>query len=151
MSARQRLAQLAVAALTAVLLAGAGAGTALAAPPPIGPPITNIATDRIGSDYRPDLVAQRHHTRIRLDAGTYTYGQTYDGILTHDHIALAIPAGTYTLHDAVHDGLGGKGHVSYLDPAPDPTDPTSGVILTTRPMPTHAEVISWGSLLIRTQ
>ncbi|MEU9823299.1 hypothetical protein ACIGG9_29145 [Pseudonocardia alni] len=151
MSARQRPTQLAIAALAAVLLTVTGAGTALAAPPPIGPPITNIATDVLGSDYRPDLVAQRHHTRIRLDAGTYTYGQTYDGVLTHDQTALSIPAGTYTLRDAVHDGLGGKVHVSYLDPAPDPTDPTSGVIVTTRPMPTHAAVLSWGSLLIRTR
>ncbi|BBG02811.1 MULTISPECIES: hypothetical protein [Pseudonocardia] len=151
MSARQRLARLAATVLAAVLLAVAAAGTALATPPPIGPPITNIATDIIGSDYRPDLVAQRHHTRIRLDAGTYTYGQTYDGVLTHDHTALAVPAGTYTLHDAVHDGLGGKVHVSYLDPAPDPTDPTSGVIVTTRPMPTRAKVVGWGSLLIRTR
>lgn len=70
---------------------------------------------------------------------------------------MRVPGGTYALHDCVdefpEDGL--RMRSSWLDPAPDPHDPSSGVIVTVEPLtgpdaiPTPGPT-SWGSWLTRT-
>ena len=63
---------------------------------------------------------------LHLD-GTYTYGQRFAATVTHDRIGMHVRAGTYSLHDCVREvpELGIREQSSWLDPAPDPHDPTS--------------------------
>lgn len=94
---------------------------------------------------------------VYLD-GHYTYGQRFGASVTHDIIAMPVRAGTYALHDCVRDSpeMGTREQSSWLDPAPDPNDPTSGVIVAVTPLDGRDSVPTpgptpWGSMLITEQ
>lgn len=127
--------------------------TARAAEPP---PVSGHVTDQDTGTFPlsgPLPAACIKTDPVRL-SGTYTYGQRFGGTFSHDQVGMRVPDGTYTLHDCVddfpEDGL--RMRSSWLDPAPDPHDQSSGVIVTVEPLtgpdaiPTPGPT-SWGSWL----
>lgn len=138
------------AAPLAALLALAGAPAVAHAEQPSPPPITNLRIAQIPPTSTEGTPRACTRTDVRVPGGAYTYAQSWLDSVSHDVPRLQVPAGDYQLHDCLDSYDGVFLHSSWLDPAPDPADETSGVIVTVADPAGISHPTRWGSLLIPT-
>lgn len=112
--------------------------------------LTNFATDP-ESELLGGSLSTCHHSSIRVEtSATFIFGQSWLDSVTYTNPHVDVPAGQYTLNDCVTPFEGEGLHQSWLDPAPDPDDPTSGVAISMQHSAGVTRPTRWGSLLIPT-
>ena len=92
-----------------------------------------------------------HRSSIQVETtASYVLTQGWLDSIAYTNPSAEVPAGRYTLNDCVTPFEGAGLHQSWLDPAPDPDDPTSGVAISMQYSAGITRPTRWGSMLIPT-